>query len=92
MFIYETSIHRKNSARIKHYCMKILKDYRPYIKLRFISYTPIKIGCYLESRLNEYRFATLQKLCIKFLALVATLILGKRAAMYLTELGSIKMC
>ena len=81
----------KYSARIKRDLMKILKDYRPYTKLRLISYHSIKIGHLFKNCLDKYLSAKLLTLYIKFPTLVATHILGKLAAVYLTESGSIKM-
>ena len=55
MFICETSMHRK-ILRIERDLMKILKDYRPYMKLRFISYMPINIGCLFRKSLERIPF------------------------------------
>ena len=46
----------KYSARIKRDLLKILKDYKPYMKLRFISYTPIDIGCLFRKSLKRIPF------------------------------------
>ena len=46
----------KYSARIKRDLMKILKDYRPYMKLRLISYLSIKIGHLFKKSLGQIPF------------------------------------
>ena len=46
----------KYSARIKRDLMKILKDYRPYMKLRLISYPSIKIGHLFKKSLGQIPF------------------------------------
>ena len=46
----------KYSARIKRDLMKILKDYRPYTKLRLISYPSIKIGHLFKKSLGQIPF------------------------------------
>ena len=51
----------------------------------------LKLDIYLKNHLDKYLSATLLTLYIKFPALVATHILGRLAAVYLTESGSIKM-
>ena len=53
-----TNIIRKSAlcGVIKRDLMKILKEYRPYMKLRFISYIPRNIGCLFRKSLQRIPF------------------------------------
>ena len=46
----------KFSARIKHDLIKIIKDYRPHLKLCFVSYSSNKIGNLFRKSLGQIPF------------------------------------
>ena len=56
----------KYSARIKRDLMKILKDYRPYTKLRLISYPSIEIGHLFKKSLGQIPFRYTSNVVYKF--------------------------
>ena len=69
----------------------ILKDYRPHMKQRFISYTPINIRCLFRKLLKRIPFRYISNVVYKISCACGHSYIGKRAAVYQTELGIIKM-
>ena len=82
----------KYSARIKHDLMKNLKDYRPYMKLRFISFTPINIGCLFKKLLKRIPFRYTSNVVYKISCACGRSYIGQTCRrVYVIESGSIKM-
>ena len=81
----------KFSARIKRDLIKIFKDYRPHLKLCFISYSSNKIGNLFRKLLGQIPFRYTSNAVYKITCACGQAYIGQTCHRVQTESGSIRM-